>query len=118
MSLTKYLSEQLKWDSLYVCVISKINYLWLVYYVSIMSTFLCQQSHPCPTDSYEVQFINKDDENEQPKMEKIHSFPHTIPSLTPYTSYDVTIWHRNKNLFWKKVRTLEDGELNCIFNIS
>lgn len=97
-----------------------MNYLIVrVYYMSTISAFLCQQLYPCSMNSYEVQFINNDDQNQKlPTKRKIKSFPHTISSLTPYTFYNVTIWYKNKHLFGKEVRTLEGGEFYCIFNIS
>lgn len=94
-----------------------------MYYISTISAFLCQQ-YPCPMKSYSLVLINNDDQNDQKVYGSISSFPYTLSSLTPYTSYNVTILNnrennnRNKRIFYEDVRTLEGGEFYYNFNVS
>lgn len=61
-------------------------------------------------NSYSVLLEDKNNNNlNQQKL--MPNFPYMISNLTPYTTYNMTIFHRNKKYFSKKVLTLEGGEI-------
>lgn len=74
---------------------------------------LYQQLYRCPADWYRliVRNINTD---EQIIDEQVTYFPRNLSQLTPYTFFNVSIFHKNDKLFSQQTRTLESGEFNFI----
>jgi len=46
----------------------------------------------------------------------VTSFPYKLQHLSSYTSFDVFIFHKHHKLFSQKIRTLEGGKFDYIFN--
>lgn len=74
---------------------------------------LYQQLYRCPTYWYRL-IVRNIDTDEQILDEPVTYFPHNLSELTPYTFFNVSIFHKNDKLFSQKIRTLESGEFNLI----
>ncbi|KAL6423361.1 hypothetical protein ACFW04_010167 [Cataglyphis niger] len=64
------------------------------------------QLYRCPTNWYRL-IVRNMDTNEQIIDEQVTYFPYNLSELTPYTFFNVSIFHKNDKLFSQQTRTLE-----------
>ncbi|XP_032672067.1 uncharacterized protein LOC116844537 [Odontomachus brunneus] len=63
--------------------------------------------YSCSTNSYRLLFQQADSQNDQMINTSLTSFPYTLSHLTPYTCYNIVIFHENEKLFAGEFCTLE-----------
>lgn len=74
---------------------------------------LYQQLYRCPANWYRL-IVRNIDTDEQVINEQVTYLPRNLSQLTSYTSFNVSIFHKNVKLFSQQIRTLESGEFDLI----